>query len=84
MLATKEFLSEVSACGEPKLQRDRLLMILACYRSACAGGPRAHHTARANEALYDAARKTHLQTSSWVLLAQLDWSNREYFMCQHA
>ena len=32
-----------------------------------AGGPRAHHTARANEALYDGARKTYLQTSSWVL-----------------
>ena len=31
-----------------------------------AGGPRAHHTARANEALHDAGRKTHLQTSSWV------------------
>ena len=32
-----------------------------------AGGPRAHHTARANEALYDEARKRYLQTSSWVL-----------------
>ena len=40
-----------------------------------AGGPRAHHTARANEALYDVARKTYLQTSSWVQWAQLDWSN---------
>ena len=36
------------------------------FDRTCAGGPRAHHAARANEALYDVARKTYLQISSWV------------------
>ena len=35
-------------------------------------GPRAHHTARANEALYDVARKTYLQISSWAPGVQLE------------
>ena len=42
--------------------------ISSMFYCILAGGPRAHHTARANEALYDEARKTYLQTSSWVLV----------------
>ena len=53
--------------------------ISSMFYCILAGGPRAHHTARANEALYDEARKTYLQTSSWVL----DWSHFMQYSCHH-
>ena len=47
------------------IDRAKISSMFSCI---LAGDPRAHHTARANEALYDEARKTYLQTSSWVLV----------------
>ena len=45
------------------IERAKISSMFYCI---LAGGPRAHHTARANEALYDVARKTYLQISSWA------------------
>ena len=47
------------------IDRAKISSMFSCI---LARGPRAHHTARANEALYDEARKMYLQTSSWVLV----------------
>ena len=50
------------------IERAKISRMFYCI---LAGGPTAHHTAPANEALYDVARKTYLQISSWAPGVQL-------------
>ena len=57
----------VCVCVKPCLPREFASMHVSLFLSFSRRGPRARHTAWANEALYDVARKTYLQISSWVL-----------------
>ena len=59
-------------CNNLAHQLTERAKISSMFYCILAGGQRAHHTARANEALYDVARKTYLQISSWAPGAQLE------------
>ena len=71
-------------CGEPKLQRDNELVTVSMLLIFMCRGPPGPRGAVVNEDPPGKPVQTYLQTSSWVPLAQLDWSIRESFMCQHA